>query len=61
MYDKKNSENSDCGPIAYEYLYYKAVEDKICRKYDVCLNLCLRSPKQNLNINMFLKQLSDIV
>ena len=45
MYDRDNPENSDCGPIAYEYLYYQALIDNISRKYDVCLNLCLRSPE----------------
>ena len=45
MYDRDNPENSDCGQIAYEYLYYKAIEDKISRKYEVCLNLCLKSPE----------------
>ena len=31
MYDKENPENSDCGPLAYEYLYYQAVKDGICK------------------------------
>ena len=45
MYDIEDPKNSDCGPIAYEYLYYQALEDNRCRKYDVCLNLCLKSPE----------------
>ena len=43
MYDRENPEYSDCGPIAYEYLYWQALKDKISRKYDVCLNLCSKS------------------
>ena len=45
MYDRDEPENSDCGPIAFEYTYCQALEDKKCRKYDVCLNLCLKSPE----------------
>ena len=42
MYDKDEPENSDCGPIAYEYLYYQALEDGISRKYDVILDLSVK-------------------
>jgi superfamily II DNA or RNA helicase len=26
MYDRENPENSDCGPIAYEFLFYQAIK-----------------------------------
>jgi superfamily II DNA or RNA helicase len=36
MYD---SENSDCGVLAYEYLYYQAVEDGICKSFETQITL----------------------
>jgi superfamily II DNA or RNA helicase len=39
MYDRDNPESSDCGPLAYEYLYYKAVEDKICKPFETTITL----------------------
>ena len=31
MYDRENPKNSDCGPLAYEYLYYQAVKDGVSK------------------------------
>ena len=33
MYDREDEELSDCGPLVYEYLYYQAVKDKICKPF----------------------------
>jgi len=46
MYDKDEPENSDCGPIAYEYLYYQALNDGISRKYDVVLNISVKKENE---------------
>ena len=39
MYDRDEPDNSDCGPLAYEYLYYQAVEDEVCKSFEtqICL------------------------
>ena len=39
MYNHDEPENSDCGELAFEYLYYQAVEDKICKAFntEICL------------------------
>ena len=39
MYDRDNNENSDCGNLAYEYLYYQAIQDKICKSFETQINL----------------------
>ena len=39
MYDREELDNSDCGPLAYEYLYYQAVEDKICKDFELQLTM----------------------
>jgi len=39
MYDRDDPENSDCGPLAYEYLYYQAVEDGICKPFESQISL----------------------
>jgi superfamily II DNA or RNA helicase len=39
MYDRDEPENSDCGPLAYEYLYYQAVEDGICKPFETQISL----------------------
>ena len=52
MYNDDNPELSDCGPTAYKYLYYQAVEDGISRPFDIKLMLY---PKKHIdnNINLF--------
>ena len=42
MYNKDEPENSHCGPLAYEYLYYQAVEDKICKPFETHINLYIQ-------------------
>ena len=39
MYDRNEPETSDCGELAFEYLYYQAVSDKICKAFntEICL------------------------
>ena len=39
MYDRENPETSDCGVLAYEYLYYQAVEDKVCKSFETHISL----------------------
>jgi len=39
MYDRDDPENSDCGPLAYEYLYYQAVDDGICKSFETQISL----------------------
>jgi len=39
MYDRDDPENSDCGPLAYEYLYYQAVKDNICKSFETQISL----------------------
>ena len=39
MYDRDDPENSDCGPLAYEYLYYQAVENGICKPFETQISL----------------------
>jgi len=39
MYDRDHPENSDCGPLAYEYLYYQAVEDRVCKPFETQISL----------------------
>jgi len=45
MYDRENPENSDCGQLAYEYLYYQAVEDKICKDFETHISLYRQKPE----------------
>jgi superfamily II DNA or RNA helicase len=52
MYDKENPENSDCGPIAYEFLFYQAVEDKISKDFTMKLMLYPKT-KEDMYINLF--------
>ena len=52
MYDRENPENSDCGPIAYEYLFYQAVEDKISKDFTMKLMLYPKT-KEDMFINLF--------
>ena len=42
MYDSNNPENSDCGPVAFEYNKYHAEKDGYSRKYDVVLDLSVK-------------------
>ena len=39
MYDRENSENSDCGPLAFEYLYYQAGEDGVWKSFETQISL----------------------
>jgi superfamily II DNA or RNA helicase len=52
MYDNENPENSDCGPIAYEYLFYQAVEDKVSKDFTMKLMLYPKT-KEDKYINLF--------
>ena len=45
MYDREEEYNSDCGPLAYEYLYYQAVEDKICKPFQTQISLYMEKPE----------------
>jgi len=45
MYDRDDPENSDCGVLAYEYLYYKAVEDGICKSFETQIMLYTQKPE----------------
>ena len=51
MYDRDEPENSDCGPLAYEYLYYQAIEDKVCKSFETQISLYTQKPEyQNKRI-----------
>ena len=52
MYDRDNDENSDCGPIVYEYLFYQAVEDKISKDFTMKLMLYPKTVEDKY-INLF--------
>ena len=52
MYDRENPENSDCGPIAYEYLFYQAVEDGISKDFTMKLMLYPKND-EDMYINLF--------
>ena len=39
MYDKDDPDNSDCGVLAYEYLYYQAIKDNICKVFETQIML----------------------
>ncbi len=52
MYDRDNEENSDCGPIAYEYLFYQAFEDKISKDFTIKLMLYPKTDEDKY-INLF--------
>lgn len=52
MYDRENPENSDCGPIAYEYLFYQAVEDGISKDFTMKLMLYPKT-EDDMYINLF--------
>ena len=45
MYDRDEPENSDCGELAFEYLYYQAVEDKICKAFNTEICLYCQKPE----------------
>jgi superfamily II DNA or RNA helicase len=45
MYDRECPENSDCGPISFEYPYYCAVEDGICKPFEVQIPLYTQKPE----------------
>ncbi len=45
MYDRDDDENSDCGPLAYEYLYYQAVKDGICKDFESRISLYTQKPE----------------
>ena len=47
MYDRDDTENSDCGVLAYDYLYYQAVEDNICKPFETQINLCKEYSEYN--------------
>lgn len=42
MYDK---EASDCGVLAYEYLYYQAIQDNICKPFETHISLYTQIPE----------------
>lgn len=45
MYDRDEPKNSDCGELVYEYLYYQAVEDKICKSFTTNISLYRQKPE----------------
>ena len=45
MYNREEPKNSDCGVLAYEYLYYQAVEDKICKAFTTNISLYCQKPE----------------
>jgi len=45
MYDREDQENSDCGELAYEYLYHQAVEDGICKPFETQISLYRQIPE----------------
>ena len=45
MYDRDEPDNSDCGVLACEYLYYQAVEDKICKAFTTNISLYCQKPE----------------
>ena len=45
MYDRDDPENSDCGELAYEYLYYQAVEDGVCKPFETQISLYTQKPE----------------
>ena len=45
MYDRDEPDNSDCGPLAYEYLYYQAVEDGVCKPFQTQISIYTQKPK----------------
>ena len=52
MYDREHPENSDCGPIAYEYLFYQAVKDMISKDFTMKLMLYPKT-EDDKYINLF--------
>lgn len=58
MYDRDNNENSDCGELAYEYLYHQAVEDGICKPFETQITLTPKKVNIKINTNLFLNLLS---
>ena len=46
MYDRNEPENSDCGVLAYEYLYYQAVEDNVCKSFETHIMLYTQKPQK---------------
>jgi superfamily II DNA or RNA helicase len=45
MYDREEPENSDCGQLAHEYLYYQAVEEGICKSFETQISLYMQKPE----------------
>jgi len=54
MYDKGVLDNSDCGVLAYEYLYYQAIQDNICKPFETQITLYTQKPEyENKNQPIF--------
>ena len=45
MYDRDDPENSDCGELAFEYLYFQAVEDGVCKPFETQISLYTQKPE----------------
>ena len=45
MYDRENPENSDCGPLAFEYLYCHALENNFCKAFETQISLHTQKPE----------------
>ena len=45
MYDRNEPENSDCGQLAYEYLYYQATKDGVCKSFETQISLYIQKPE----------------
>ena len=54
MYDRDEPDNSDCGVLACEYLYYQAVEDKICKAFTTNISLYCQKPEYKNNTSQYL-------
>jgi len=54
IYDKGVLDNSDCGVLAYEYLYYQAIQDNICKPFETQITLYTQKPEyENKNQPIF--------
>lgn len=51
MYDRDadSSDASDCGPLAFEYTHYQAVQDGICNDFDISIHLYTEPAYRNQN------------
>jgi len=50
MLDRDNPENSNCGPLAFEYTHMDAINEEvpICKDFEICIDLYTKDTKDNL-------------